>query len=122
MGESRETPLVVEDACDPRALAAMFGAAAGSSEPVRAWVEALVAMSEADPKAARAALWRLQTDWQTLRRLENGLGGDPTEAALRIGATIHCARAELASPAPQLRRRLPEMMEWLGRRELSSTD
>jgi hypothetical protein len=120
--ESRETPLIVSDSCYPDALARVFAAAAESPEPVQTCVEALVRMSEPDPKAARAALWRLQADWKTLRRLERGLGGDPTQAALRIGATIHLARAELASPAPQLRRRLPEMMEWLGRRELSTAD
>lgn len=123
MGESRETPLVVEDSCYPNALVEVFEAAAGAREPVQAWLEAFITMSEPDPKAAHAALWRLQTDWETLKCLETELGGDPTEAALRIGAAIHLARAELASPAPQLRRRLPEMMEWLGRRrELSLAD
>jgi hypothetical protein len=32
-----------------------------------------------------------------------------------MGAAIQVARSELSSPAPQLRRRLPEMLEWLGR-------
>jgi hypothetical protein len=120
--KSRETLLVARDACYPNALAQAFDAAARSAEPVQAWVEALVAMSEPDPQGTRAALWRLQADWKTLKRLETGLGGDPTQAVLRIGATIHLARAELASADPQLRRRLPELMEWLGRRELSATD
>jgi hypothetical protein len=35
-------------------------------------------------------------------------------ATMRIGAAIHVARAELSSPTPQLRRRLPELLEWLG--------
>jgi hypothetical protein len=120
--ESREALLVAQDSCYPNALAKVFDAATGSSEPVRAWVEAFVALSEPDPQGARAALWRLQTDWKTLKRLENGLGGDPTQAALRIGATIHFARAELASPTPQLRRRLPELMQWLGRRGTSAIE
>lgn len=122
MGESREALLIVSDSCYPDAIARVLEAAAGSPEPVQACVEALVRMAEPDPEAARAALWRLQTDWKTLGRLERGLGGDPTQAVLRIGATIQLARAELSSPAPQLRRRLPEMMEWLGRRELSAAD
>jgi hypothetical protein len=107
VGESRETLLTVSDPCYPDAVARALEAAEHSPEPVQAGVEAVVAMAELDPEGARAALWRLQTDWQTLQRIEE-------QAALRIGAAIHLARAELASPAPQLRRRLPELMEWLG--------
>jgi hypothetical protein len=120
--KSREALLIVSDRCYPDALTRAFDAAASSEEPVQTCVEALVTMAELNPKGARAALWRLQRDWKTLKRLERGLGGDPTQAALRIGATIHLARAELGSPDPQLRRRLPEMMEWLGRRQLSPTE
>jgi hypothetical protein len=79
-------------------------------------------MAEVDPEGARLALWRLQTDWETLALIEAGLGGEPTQAALKIGAAIQLARAELASPTPQLRRLLPEMMEWLGRRKLSAAE
>jgi hypothetical protein len=120
--ESREALLIVPDACYPDAVARILEAADHADEPVRAGAEAMVAMAELNPKGARAALWRLQTDWPTLKRLEEHLGGEPTQAALRIGAAIHLARAELASPAPQLRRRLPELMEWLGRRELSTAE
>ena len=112
MEESRESLLVVSSPDRPSALAQVFEAAASSAQPVQAYVETFVAMSESDPKGAYAALWRLQADWTTLKQLEEGLG-DPTQAALRIGAAIQLARAELASPAPQLRRRLPELMEWL---------
>ena len=122
MEKSREALLIVSDRCYPDALARIFDQAGRSDEPVRTCVEALVRMAELNPKGARAALWRLQRDWQTLKRLERGLGGDPTQAALRIGATIHLARAELGSPEPQLRQRLPEMMEWLGRRQLSAAE
>jgi hypothetical protein len=120
--KSREALLIVPDPCYPDAVARVFAAAGEASEPVRAGVEAIVAMAELDPEGARAALWRLQTDWATLRCLEQQVGGEPTQAALRIGAAIHLARAELASPQPQLRRRLPELMEWLGRRELSAAE
>jgi hypothetical protein len=120
--ESREALLIVPDGCYPDAVARTFEAAGHSSEPVRAGVEAMIAMAELDPQGARAALWRLQTDWTTLKRFEECVGGEPTRAALRIGAAIHLARAELASPAPQLRRRLPELLEWLGRRELSAAE
>ncbi len=122
MRESREALLIVPDACYPDAVARVFEAADHASEPVQAGVEAVIAMAELNPEGARAALWRLQTDWTTLKRLEEHVGGEPTQAALRIGAAIHLVRAELASPAPQLRRRLPELLEWLGRRELSAAE
>ncbi len=112
--ESGETLLAVSDRCYPDAVATALEAAGDSPEPVRAGVEAVVAMAELDPEKARAALWRLQTDWATLERLEKRLGGGTPLATLRIGAAIHLARAELSSPSPQLRRRLPELMEWLG--------
>jgi hypothetical protein len=122
VGESGETLLVVTDACYSRAVARVCAAADRSPEPVRAGVEAVVAMAELNPQSARAALWRLQADWKTLQRLEERVGGEPEQAALRIGAAIHLARAELASPTPQLRRLLPELMEWLGRRQLSAAE
>jgi hypothetical protein len=122
MRESREALLAVPDACYPRAVARATEAADSSNEPVRAAIEAAVAMAEVDPQGARLALWRLQADWETLALIEERLGGEPTQAALKIGAAIQLARAELASPAPQLRRLLPEMMEWLGQRELSAAE
>lgn len=113
MGESRETLLAVSDPRYPDAVARTLKAADHAPEPVKAGIEAVVEMAEEDPEGTRAALWRLQADWRTLKRLEEHVGGDATLATLRIGAAIHLARAELASPAPQLRRRLPELMEWL---------
>jgi hypothetical protein len=122
VGESRETLLIVPDARYADAVARAAEAADRSTEPVRAAIETAIAMAEVDLEGARTALWRLQTDWKTLSAMEERLGGEPTQAALRIGAAIHLARAELASPAPQLRRRLPELMEWLGQRRLSAAD
>jgi len=122
MGKSREALLVVPDPCYSDAVAQAMEAADRSTEPVRAGVEAVLKMAELNPEGARAALWRLQTDWKTLERLEEHVGGEPAQATLRIGAAIHLARAELSSPAPQLRQRLPELMEWLGRRQLSTVD
>ncbi len=122
MGESRERPLIVPDNCYAVAFAEVYEAADRAPEPLRAGVEAVVAIAELNPQGAREGLWRLQTDWKTLKLLEPHVGGDSTQAALRLGAAIQLARAELASPAPQLRRRLPELMEWLGRRELSTVD
>jgi hypothetical protein len=120
--ESREALLIAPDVCYPNAVDRAFKAADRSPEPVQAGIEAAIAMAELNPEGARVALWRLQTDWTTLKRLEERLGGEPTQAALRIGAALHLARAELASPAPQLRRRLPELLEWLGRRQLSTVE
>jgi hypothetical protein len=114
VAESGETLLIVSDSRYADAVARALEAAGHSPEPVRAGVEAMIAMAELDPEGTRAALWRLQLDWRTLQRLEEHVGGEPAQATLRIGAAIHLARAELASPAPQLRRRLPELMEWLG--------
>jgi hypothetical protein len=122
VGEIKGALLVVPDACYPSAVARATEAADSSSEPVQAAIEAAVKMAEVDPEGARMALWRLQTDWETLEIMEERLGGEPTLAALRIGAAIQLARAELASPAPQLWRLMPEMLEWLGRRELSAAD
>ncbi|HET6999289.1 MAG TPA: hypothetical protein VFI03_11940 [Solirubrobacterales bacterium] len=122
MGETREALLIVPDTCYPNAVARATEAADHSSEPVRAALEAAVEMAEVDLEGARIALWRLQTDWETLSVMEERLGGEPTQAALRIGAVIHLARVELSSPTPELRRLLPELMEWLGRRELSTAD
>jgi hypothetical protein len=113
VGESRETLLVVADPYYPTALARTLEAADDSPEPVKAGVEAVIEMAEEDPEGTRAALWRLQTDWRTLKRLEEHLGGGSSLTTLRIGAAIHLARAELASPAPQLRQRLPDLLELL---------
>lgn len=121
MGETRGALLIVPDTCYPNAVARVFAAADRSNEPIQAGIEAALAMAEMNPEGARSALWRLQADWKTLKRLEELLGGEPTQAALRIGAAIHFARAALAStPVPQLRGRLPELMDLLGRRELSA--
>jgi hypothetical protein len=122
MEKSRAALLVVADAYYPDAVARATEAADRASEPVQAAIEAALAMAEVDPEGARLALWRLQTDWETLALIEAGLGGEPTQAALKIGAAIQLARAELASPTPQLHRLLPEMMEWLGRRQLSPVE
>jgi soluble lytic murein transglycosylase-like protein len=120
--ESLEAPLIVADAYYPDAVARAIAAADRSSEPVQGALEATLAMAEVDPEGARLALWRLQADWETLALMEAGLGGEPTQAALRIGATIQLARAELASPTPQLDRLRLELMEWLGRRQLNPAE
>lgn len=114
MGESRETLAVVEGACPRGGAAGVMAAANATADPMRSSLEAMVELSEEDAEAARQALWRLQADWPALEQLERQIGGDPVQAALRVGAAIQLARAELASPAPHLRGRLPELLELLG--------
>ena len=113
---------VVPDDRYADAFAEVYAAADRAEEPLRAGVEAIVAIAELNPKGAREGLWRLQADWKALKLLEPHVGGGPTQAALRLGAAIHLARAELASPAPHLRSRLPELMEWLGRHDLGAAE
>lgn len=114
MGESREALAVVEGACPRGGAAGVMEAASATPDPMRTSLEAVVALSEEDAEAARQALWRLQADWVALEQLERQIGGDPVQAALRVGAAIQLARAELASPAPHLRDRVPELMNLLG--------
>ena len=120
MRKGRERLLIVPDERYDVAFAQVCAAADRAPEPLRAGVEAIVAIAELSPERAREALWRLQGDWETLKLLEPHVGGSATQAALRLGAAIQLARAELASPTPRLRQRMPELMEWLGRRDLSA--
>jgi hypothetical protein len=85
------------------------------ADQLRAGLEAVVAIAEENPAFAREGLLRLQGDWRALELLEPHVGGAPEQAAMRIGAAIQVARAELASAQPQLRQRVPELMRWLGR-------
>jgi hypothetical protein len=118
LGEIKRTLSVVVDNCYPDAVARTREAADMASDPVLAALEAAVAMAEHNPEGARAALWRLQADWETLQELEGRLlearlGWEPVPAALHIGAAIQMARSELALPSPQLQRLIPQLMEWL---------
>ncbi len=119
MRKSRERLLVVPDDRYDNAFAEIYDAADRAPDQLRAGVEAIVALAELDPEEAREGLWRLQADWKTRELLEPHIGGGPDQAALRLGAAIQVARSELASPEPQLRQRLPELMRWLGRGGLS---
>lgn len=115
MVESMETVLLVEGRLDEGLIERAVAAAEEGprKERIRAGLEAVVACVEADPDAARAALWELRGDHATLSRLEACLGGSPERAAFALGAAIQLASAELSSPAPDLRRRLPELARWL---------
>jgi hypothetical protein len=106
--------LALVESCYSVVVAQALEIADRSPDPVQNGIEAAIAMAELDPIAARAVLFRLLGDWNTLERLEEHVGGEPTKATLQVGAAIQSARAELASPAPELRRLLPELLEWLG--------
>lgn len=115
MGESRERLALVPDNRYADAYAEVYAEAEQAPDSLRAGVEAIVALAEQSPMDAREGLWRLQADWKTWDLLEPYFDGGPNQVALRLGAAIQVARSELASPRPQLRRRLPELLEWLGR-------
>lgn len=120
MEKGREALLVIVDRCYEDSMMRAFEAANASTAPFLAGIEAAIEMAEADPEGAREVLWRLQGDWPMLERLERILGGEPTRAVLRLGAAIHAARAELASPSPQPRRCLNELLGWLYGPELTA--
>jgi len=115
MREGTRTALLVEGQLDEgivkRAIAATEEASPGHR--VRAGLEALIAVAETDPAAARSALHELRTDHARLSQLEAWLGGDPDRATFGLGAAIQLADAELASPSPDLQSLLPELSRWL---------
>jgi hypothetical protein len=119
MAESRGTALLAGGGLDKGLVERAMAAAerAPREDWVRAGLETAVACAEEDPAAARAALWELRGDHATLARLEACLTARPgvrsERATLALGAAIQLAAAELASPTPDLRRRLPELARWL---------
>ena len=116
MGEGRNALLVPTDQCYNNSVEQTLDVYDNSPvDPFRASLETATELAETDPEGARVALWKLQSDWATLERLQEILGGEPTRAALQIGAVLHLVRAELASPEPQLRELIPEILYWIGR-------
>lgn len=115
MGKDRERLVLVTDDRYANAYEEVYERAEQAPDSLRAGVEAIVAIAEMNPQDAREGLWRLQGDWRAWELLEPHVGGGPNQVALRLGAAIQVARSELASPEPQLWRRLPELLEWLGR-------
>jgi hypothetical protein len=101
----------VEEGIVKRAVAA--AEQASPSDRVRTGLEAVIDFAETDPAAARAALSALRSDHGALAQLEECLGGGAERATLSLGAAIQVALTELASPAPDLRGRLPELERWL---------
>jgi hypothetical protein len=82
-------------------------------ERVTAGLGAVVEIAETDPTAARSALSRLRGNHAMLARLEGCLETSSRQATLAVGAALQLALAELASPEPALRARVPEMERWL---------
>jgi signal transduction histidine kinase len=115
MGEGRELSAVLDGSLDvslaERVLAAAADAPAG--EAVRAALEAVVEIAEADPEETREAIWALRGDAGALERLERGLDLSAERATLALGGAIQLAGTELSSPQPDLRSRMPELLRWL---------
>jgi hypothetical protein len=114
---TRGTP-VLERRLDEGLVAPVVAAAldAPAEERLGVVLDELTELADEDPRAARLALWELRGDRATLAQLEEWIGGSPDEATLALGAAIQLAGAELSSPAPDLRRCLPELRRWLERR------
>lgn len=116
MPNSTKAPPVVEGALDEefakRAIAEEVRTLTRAR--VRAGLETAAALAEEDPAAARLALLRLRADPDALERIEANLDvGSPERATMALGAAIQVAHAELSSPEPDLRARLPELQRWL---------
>jgi hypothetical protein len=116
MQEGRELAAVLDGSLDvrlvERVLAATADAPAG--EAVRSAMEEVVEIAEIDPEGTREALWALRGNAAALERLERGLGLTAARATLALGGAIQIAGAELSSPDPDLRSRMPELLRWLG--------
>lgn len=115
MSEGTKTVLPVEGRLDERAARRAIAAAreAPPGDRVRAGLESLIEIAEANPAAARLALHELRSDHLRLSQLEAWLGGDPDRTTFGLGAAIQLADGELASPAPNLVDLLPELLGWL---------
>ncbi len=115
MREGTRTALLVEGQLDEgivkRAVAAVEEAS--PENRVRAGLEAVIAVAETDPVAARSALHEFRTDHARLSRLEAWLGGDKDRVTFGLGAAIQLADAELGSPMPDLQSLVPELLRWL---------
>lgn len=115
MTEGRAASAVVEGYLDEELLSQVLEAAveAPPADRIREAVEMAIEIAEFDPETARAVLWEMRGDMETLRRLESYLGMSPERATLALGAAIQLVSAELASSAPDLRSRADELVRWL---------
>lgn len=115
MREGTRTALLEKGRFDEETVkrAVAVTAEAPPDDRVRAGLEALIDLAETDPAAARSALHELRTDHLSLAQIEAWLGGDPDRTTFGLGAAIQLANTELASPAPNLERLIPELLSWL---------
>jgi hypothetical protein len=115
MTESRAVSAVIDGRLDERMVERALEAAADapSGDQVRDAVETVIDISEIDPEGTRAALWSLRGNHGALERLEACLDMGAGSATFALGAAIQLAGAELASPDPDLRSRVPELLCWL---------
>ena len=115
MREGTRTALLAKEPQDEGIVKRAIAAAeqAPPEEQVRAGLEAVVAVAETDPAAARSALRGFRTDQARLSRLEAWLGGDPDRATFGLGAAIQLVDTELASAVPDLQSLVPELLRWL---------
>lgn len=113
--DAREVGAVLDGRLDQRLADRVLEAAvdAAPGERVREAVAQVVEIAEVDPEGTREALWALRGNADALDRLEAGLELSPSRATLALGAAIQLASAELASTAPDLAGREPELLRWL---------
>jgi hypothetical protein len=106
---------VAERHLDDELVEQVFEASAGAlpTSRVRDAVEMAIEIAEIDKPGARAAIWELRGELETLRRMEACLNMSPERATLAMGAALQLAEAELASPEPSLRRCTEEALRWL---------
>ncbi len=115
MREGTRTALLEKGRFDEETVKRAIAAAVEASpeDRIRAGLETLIDLAEADPAAARSALCKLRTDHVRLARIEAWLGGDPDRTTFCLGAAIQLASTELATPTPDLERLTPELLSWL---------
>lgn len=115
MRQVRGSTVVDEGGLDQRRVERALELA-GHAPPenrVREAVEAIVDAAELDPRGVNEALWSLRANREAVDRLEAGLGMSPERATLALGAAVQLARSELATAQPDLRGRMPELLQWL---------
>jgi hypothetical protein len=115
MREGTKTALLDKGRLDEEIVKRVTAAVeeAPPEQRARAGLEALIAMAETDPAAARSALLDFRTDPLRLSQVEAWLGGDPDRATFGLGAAIQIADAELTRDEPDLQRLVPDLLRWL---------
>ncbi len=115
MREGTRTVLLNKGRLDEEFVKRAIAAASDASprDRLRAGLEALIDMAEADLAAARSALHELRTDHLRQAQLEAWLGGDPDRATFALGAAIQLAGAELSADEPNLAAIEPDLLHWL---------